>query len=44
MHPTLSAAQSGTEIKIDMLKGSPSMECVRKVDFAAIAKSGANEA
>ena len=37
------ATQSRPEIKIDMPKEAPHMEYVRKVDFAAIAKSGANE-
>ena len=37
------AAQSGPAIKTDMSKASSPMEYVRKVDFAAIAKSGANE-
>jgi mannose-6-phosphate isomerase-like protein (cupin superfamily) len=37
------AAQSRSEIKINMPKEVPPMEYVRKVDFAAIAKSGAKE-
>ena len=44
MQAIFSAAQSGTKIKIDMLKVPLLMEYVRKVDFAAIVKSGANEA
>jgi len=43
MNATPSAAQSGPTIKVDMPKEAPPMEYVRKVDFAAIAKSGANE-
>jgi mannose-6-phosphate isomerase-like protein (cupin superfamily) len=43
MRASPGAAQSGPAIKADMPKASPPMEYVRKVDFAAIAKSGANE-
>ena len=43
MHATFAAAQSGPAIKTDMSKASTPMEYVRKVDFAAIAKSGAKE-
>jgi mannose-6-phosphate isomerase-like protein (cupin superfamily) len=43
MRATSGAAQSGPAIKTDMPKASAPMEYVRKVDFAAIAKSGANE-
>jgi len=43
MRATPGAAQSGPAIKTDMPKASPPMEYVRKVDLAAIAKSGANE-
>jgi len=43
MRATPGAAQSGPTIKTDMRKAAPPMEYVRKVDFAAIAKSGANE-
>jgi len=43
MRASPGAAQSGPAIKTDMPKTSPPMEYVRKVDFAAIAKSGANE-
>jgi len=38
-----SAAESRPESKIDVPKEAPPMEYVRKVDFATIAKSGANE-
>jgi mannose-6-phosphate isomerase-like protein (cupin superfamily) len=43
MRATPGAAQGGPAIKTDMPKAAPPMEYVRKVDFAAIAKSGANE-
>jgi len=43
MRATPGAAQSGPASKTDMSKAPPPMEYVRKVDFAAIAKSGANE-
>ena len=43
MRATPSAAQSGTATKIDMPKAPPPMEYVRKVDFGAITKSGANK-
>ena len=43
MRATPGAAQSGPAIKTDMPKASVPMEYVRKVDLAAIAKSGANE-
>ena len=43
IRPNSAAAQSRPEIKIDMSKEASPMEYVRKVDFAAIAKSGANE-
>ena len=43
MRVTPSAAQSKPAINIDMPKTSAPMEYVRRVDFAAIAKSSANE-
>ncbi|MGA2956599.1 MAG: cupin domain-containing protein [Thermodesulfobacteriota bacterium] len=43
MRVTPSVAQSKPTIKIDMPKTPAPMEYVRRVDFAAIAKSSANE-
>ena len=43
MRVTPSAAQSKPAIKIDMPNSAAPMEYVRKVDFEAIANSGANE-